>query len=283
MYDGPLIVKRYLAAFLRALLGRRLLGRIGRYLLNAARLDGLNQFEINGEALVQDSTLRTPSQNPLVVLDIGANIGDWSRSMIEKADRAHRKLKLHSFEPSMTTYETLKRNSASWGTGASVSVHRLALSNRAGTADFHSVGENAGRNSLHEIPGESRKEGPVELKTLDVFAAEQGLDRIDLVKVDTEGHDFFVIQGAAKLLEAGRIRALQFEYTWRWIYSRTYLRDVFEFLAGKPYVLGKVTPKGVEYYPGWDWRLESYTEGNYIIVHRDARQQFPELAGPGPL
>jgi hypothetical protein len=152
------------------------------------------------------------------------------------------------------------------------------MSSRTGTADFHSVGEKKGRNSLHEIPGESRSEGPVELQTLDDFAAEQGLERIDLVKVDTEGHDFFVIQGARKLLEDGRIRALQFEYTWRWIYSRTYLRDVFEFLAGKPYALGKVTPKGIEYYPGWEWNLESYVEGNYLITLKGGEPSFPTVA-----
>jgi hypothetical protein len=158
-----------------------------------------------------------------------------------------------------------------------VGLHRLAMSNRAGTAVFHSVGENKGRNSLYEIAGESRSEGSVELKTLDAFAAEQGLDRIDLVKVDTEGHDFFVIQGAGRLLEEGRIRALQFEYTWRWILSRTYLRDVFEFLAGKPYALGKITPEGIEYYPRWDWNLESYVEGNYLVTLKGAAPTLPTV------
>jgi FkbM family methyltransferase len=271
-------VKRHLAALLRALLGRRLLGRTGRFLWNAARLDGTNRFEINGEALVQDAFVRAASPGPLVVLDVGANVGDWSKALAERCARAGRKLTLHAFEPSAATFETLQRNAAGWGGEAKVGLHRLALSNRAGTAAFHSVGENKGRNSLYEIPGESRSEGPVELKTLDAFAAEQGLDRIDLVKVDTEGHDLFVIQGAARLLEEGRVRALQFEYTWRWIFSRTYLRDVFELLAGKPYALGKITPQGIEYYPGWDWSLESYVEGNYLITLNGGAPALPTVA-----
>jgi FkbM family methyltransferase len=271
-------VKRHLAAILRALLGRRLLGRAGRYLSNAARLDGPNRFERNGEAGVQDAFVRSASSDPLVVLDVGANVGDWSKALVERCTRARRKLTLHAFEPSASTFETLRRNAASWGGEAKVGLHRLALSNQAGSAVFHSVGDNKGRNSLYEIPGESRTEGSVELKTLDAFAAEQGLDRIDLVKVDTEGHDLFVIQGAGKLLEEGRIRALQFEYTWRWIFSRTYLRDVFELLAGKPYALGKVTPKGIEYYPRWEWSLESYVEGNYLITLDGGAPAFPTVA-----
>lgn len=268
-------MKRHLAAILRGLLGRRLLGRTGRYLLNAARLDGLgDRFEINGEAEVQDAVVRASSPDPLVVLDVGANVGNWSKALVERCARAQRKLTLHAFEPSASTFETLKRNAASWGGEAQVGIHRLALSNRTGTAEFHSVGENKGRNSLHEIPGESRPEGWIELKTLDAFAAEQGLEHIDLVKVDAEGHDFFVIQGARKLLEDGRIRSLQFEYTWRWIHSRTYLRDVFEFLAGKPYALGKITPQGIEYYPRWEWKLETYVGGNYLITRNDGAPPF---------
>jgi FkbM family methyltransferase len=269
-------VKRYLAALLRGLLGRRLLWRTGRFLVNAARLDGPNRFEINGEAFVQDVCVAGAAA-PLLVLDVGANIGEWSRAMVERCTRSGRALTLHAFEPSQVTFETLERNAEAWAGAASVELHRVAMSSRRGTAAFHSVGANAGRNSLHEIPGESQAEGTVELTTLDAFALEHGLERIDLVKVDTEGHDFSVIEGARGLLEEGRIRVLQFEYTWRWIYSRTYLRDVFEFLRDKPYALGKVTPRGIEYASHWQWELESYVEGNYLITAKQGAPAFPRI------
>jgi hypothetical protein len=44
-----------------------------------------------------------------------------------------------------------------------------------------------------------------------------------------------VIKGALPLLREGRIGVLQFEYTIRWIASRSFLKDIFEIIAGLPY------------------------------------------------
>jgi hypothetical protein len=35
-------------------------------------------------------------------------------------------------------------------------------------------------------------------------------------------------------------------------------------LAPLGYSLGKLTPRGVEFYPGWDAELETFVEGNYV-------------------
>ncbi len=48
--------------------------------------------------------------------------------------------------------------------------------------------------------------------------------------------------------------------------ARSFLRDVFEYFRGSSYRLGKITPEGVELYEGWDWRLETFAEANYLCM-----------------
>jgi hypothetical protein len=78
-----------------------------------------------------------------------------------------------------------------------------------------------------------------------------------------------VLRGAQRSFAAGRVSACQFEYNLRWIYARHYLRDVFEFAAGLPYRLGKVTPRGIETIRSWHPELERFFDGNFVLLHRD--------------
>ena len=102
--------------------------------------------------------------------------------------------------------------------------------------------------------------------TLDEYAGGAGLNDIALVKIDTEGHDLAVLRGAERLLAQQRIGVAQFEYNSRWIGARSYLYDAFNLLDPAGYRLGKLTPRGVEFYPGWDADLETFVEGNYVAA-----------------
>ena len=60
----------------------------------------------------------------------------------------------------------------------------------------------------------------VDLVTLDAYCSEVGIDQVDFVKTDTEGHDMAVLLGAERKLTAQKVGIWQFEYTWRWIAAR---------------------------------------------------------------
>jgi FkbM family methyltransferase len=52
----------------------------------------------------------------------------------------------------------------------------------------------------------------VDIITLDEFAAKHHLSKIDILKIDTEGYEPFVFQGAKRLLREHRIRLFIFEH-----------------------------------------------------------------------
>jgi hypothetical protein len=118
----------------------------------------------------------------------------------------------------------------------------------------------------------------VEIVTLDRICAERGYAYVDFVKVDTEGNDFNVIVGARGLLDKQAIGILQFEYNWRWIAFGHSLFEVFKFLEGREYVLGRLTQTGIEVYDVWHPELDRYIETNYVLVHRDRLDALPYVA-----
>jgi FkbM family methyltransferase len=255
--------------------GRRAVIRGARYALLRARLDCPNNMTVNGEVSLQRWALELASGGEIHVADVGANVGRWSRSLLAAASGVGRAgdVRLHAFEPDARAYARLERSLAA--TCASLSP--VALSDRRGTSAFHVVAPAAGTNSLHPSPAATGVAETVSTVTLDWYAAGAGVPGFALVKIDTEGHDLAVLRGARGLLAEHRIAVVQFEYNHRWVFARTYLRDAFDFLTGLGYLVGKLTPKGVEFYPGWEPDLETFVEGNYVACLPAAALGLPAV------
>jgi FkbM family methyltransferase len=257
--------------------GRRTVVRTARYVLSRARLDFPNDLSTNGESALQHWILRfSQAGEQIHVADVGANVGSWSQSMLAAASKAGREpdLRLHAFEPDSRAFAKL----AEALDGRPASLSKTALSDRQGTSLFHVVAPGAGTNSLYPVPGANPlAQENVPTTTLDSYAEQSGVARFALVKIDAEGHDLAVLHGASTLLAEHRIAAAQFEYNHRWILGRFYLRDAFEFLLALGYRVGKVTPRGVEFYPSWDADLETFVEGNYLACDPETAAVLPAV------
>jgi FkbM family methyltransferase len=211
-------------------------------------------------------------------------VGRWSAALLSAAREAGRlpDIELHAFEPSSHTYQ---RMSEALG-GRGVAMFHAGLSDQVGHATLHVAAPGSGINSLHRPDGQvDLSTEQVAVTTLDEHARANGLDSLSLVKIDTEGHDLAVLRGARALLARQRIAVVQFEYNHRWIYGRSFLRDAFELLEPHGYRIGKLTPRGVEFYPRWDPDLETFVEGNYIACTARMAARLPAISWwktPGP-
>ena len=232
-------------------------------------------MSVNGESALQRWALALAPAGEVHVADVGANVGRWSRSLLTAAAEGGRAsdIKLHAFEPEPVAYARLERELDKTGTRLS----QVALSDREGTSAFHVVAPAAGTNSLYLVGSVLAATTTVAVATLDSLAASSGVPRFAFVKIDTEGHDLAVLRGASGLLAAHRIAVVQFEYNHRWVFGRAFLRDAFDLLAGCGYQIGKLTPKGVEFYPGWDAELETFVEGNYVACSPMAGKGIPAV------
>ncbi len=134
-----------------------------------------------------------------VVLDVGANVGQYAAVVEDVVGSATMTL----FEPLPGLAKLLRARFP----GAR--VENLAVSDRAGTAtirvpsiDGTEYNTRATLND-HTEPGQgASREVRVVTEPLDSVTERLGLDRIDLVKVDVEGHEPEVVRGAERTLSA---------------------------------------------------------------------------------
>lgn len=244
-------------------------------MLDQARLDVPNAIDSNGEIELQRAAMKLAkgSARP-VFLDVGSNTGQWLARLLDEAARQGvDSLEVHAFEPSPSTYAQLLQNTR----GRGVNVNRLAMSDQTGEATLFEVHPGAGSNSLYERDGGSISREVVPTSTVDSYCARLGIDQIVLMKSDAEGHDMHVLRGARRMLEEQRITAVQFEYNHRWISGRSFLRDAFEYLKPLGYSVGKLTPRGIEWYPNWDPELETFREGNYVAQRPERPLALPHV------
>jgi FkbM family methyltransferase len=272
-------IKRLVGQGVPALLGRRNAVRLGRYMLDSARLDIPNRIEENGERLVQNATLdHWDGAEPPTVIDVGGHFGEWSTHLLRSAAARRRRIELHVFEPTSFSFDRLHAALDAWP-DQTITLQRKAVSSRNGAGTISKPHEGAGSSSLHgtRTQAEPTSDESVELTTLDTYCTEHSLVEVALLKIDAEGHDLEVLVGAEATLREGRIALVQFEYNHRWVSSRHFLRDAFELLLPLGFQLGKVTPKGVELYDGWDPELETFREGNYVAIGAKASGWLPTI------
>jgi FkbM family methyltransferase len=127
-----------------------------------------------------------------VILDIGANFGFYAVSFARALARCAR---IIAFEPFPSTFRRLCANIALNGLDDVIQAHPLALSDRVGRARMWSRPDNSGASAVLDEGSTS-----VPATTLDTFSRDAGLERLDFVKVDVEGHEEAVLRGASDVL-----------------------------------------------------------------------------------
>jgi FkbM family methyltransferase len=263
------------------LIGRRTLYRLGRTMYFHARGEISNHMTENGEILIQSGVVAAWKRAPrmdanLVIFDVGANLGDWSAMLLEQLNihAITERVDLFSFEPVPATVEILKRNLPRNNT--CLHIEEIALSSSSGSAEIYVTHADAGTNSLYNDSLSGQKETVIiKLISAADFCKARDIQHVHLLKCDTEGHDMEVIRGAVSLLEAERISVLQFEYNYRWVFSRNFLRDAFETIKFLPYKLVKLQADYLLVFEKWHPELDHFFEGNYALVHLDALNWFP--------
>lgn len=257
---------------------RRYVWRLGRKLYCAARGEGANRIEINGEAYVQRCVIAGTGSAAATVFDVGANLGDWTESWVSACHAAGREdYRLWAFEPVPETHGMLAKRFAE---NDRITAENLALSDSEGTAEMLVTSATAGTNTLaFGQTAEGAATVSVPTRSAARMVDELGLDGIQLLKADTEGHDLKVIRGAMPLLDQERVDALQFEYNHRWIHGRAFFKDVFDLFQSGPYRIYRIRRQHLELLPDWHPELERFFEANFLVLHDRARPWFEIVDG----
>lgn len=141
-----------------------------------------------------------------VALDIGANLGLVSLRMAARVGPTGH---VHSFEPQPRMLDYLRQTQAK-NPGLPLTLHPVALGPEEKTMTMHIPDGNAGAGSLSKSSAEWQ-EVAVPVKRLDDYAKVIGIDRVDVIKLDVEGFEAQVLQGAMGIIGRTKPRVIILE------------------------------------------------------------------------
>lgn len=132
-------------------------------------------------------------------IDIGANIG-WHSLIIAKKNK---QIKVYSFEPIKKTYKFLKEN-IKLNSIKNISTYNFGFFNKDKKISFYTYKEGTGNSSIKNLSNrKSVIRQTANVKIFDEFINKNKI-KVDFIKCDVEGAEFFVFLGAKKILSKNK-------------------------------------------------------------------------------
>jgi FkbM family methyltransferase len=175
------------------------------------------------------------------VFDVGANEGQSARAFLRHFPQA----RIFSFEPTPATFQALSRF-------AQIQPRITPVNKALGEAPGRvAINENAFHQTNSILPANLRSEkylGPgiincqrkveVEMTTLDAFCRQESVARIDLLKLDVQGFELFVLKGAQEILSTRKVGCIVLEVSFVSFYeNQATPQDLITLLASHQYDL----------------------------------------------
>lgn len=139
-----------------------------------------------------------------IIFDVGANVGQSALPLA----RAFQGAGVYCFEPSSENFRKLQR---SVGNGCRIYPFRMALGAVNGTGRLMLEVDPAMYRICSDEPAVRGAFEEVRIATLDTLCGELGIGHINILKIDTEGHDLEVLKGARGLLSRNGVDAIHVE------------------------------------------------------------------------
>jgi FkbM family methyltransferase len=238
-------------------------------LLNHAHIQmgiaGYNSFDHTGEKqALEYFAKKTVPMNTL--FDVGANDGTYSLLLMEILPGSV----VYAFEPVPTTYLMAEK---ALRDKHQVKLHQFGLYNENCSLDIFNDSSNP-NNQISSVYAEGLvdfyattelQQQKIEVKTLDNFCEENGISSIDFIKIDVEGAELTVLQGAENMIRNNGLKMVQFEFNDFNISSRTFMQDFYKLLKG--YRFFRITARGLINMGAYSTDHEIFKYQNILAVH----------------
>jgi FkbM family methyltransferase len=263
----PPAIGRVVARNRRSFVVRKLAGLCRRYMSWAANVN--YDLETNGEAFVLAVLSRF---RPTLLFDAGANVGDWTEAALAICPTA----RVHAFEISPPTFAKLL---ARFGNSERAVCRNIGLSDYGGSIRIrHYDGIEALTTSTaypHPFP---YREIDAEVTTGTMYAEANGIEHVDILKVDVEGMEESVLRGFDPLFQKGAVDLVQFEYGRISIMNRFLLRDFYTFFAQRGFRVGKIYPNHVDFRE-YEMDDEDFLGPNYLACQTKKAEYLKAFQG----
>ena len=222
--------------------------KLYRHLYKLA-LRGMGTLNADGDDVTGEEWLlnKLRLSNIGMVMDVGANVSIYGYEKLPKTTS------FVAFEPNPETFAQLKAKRYE----PRVILEQLAVGNTNSKIELYDFADSAPlkhtqptatlasthKQVIEQFHLQPSKSYVVKQVTLDSYCKKQSIIKIDLLKIDAEGSELFVLQGAKELLQSQAIELVQFEFNEMHAYTRTFFKDFVAVLEN--YSLFRMSPNGL--------------------------------------
>jgi FkbM family methyltransferase len=221
------------------------------------------EFQEHGETWLQE---RFKNQFK-TVFDVGSNIGEWTnmaRSYQTYAD-------IHMFEVIPDTYRRMLTNI---DLDDKMIPNSFGLSDSAGSIPMrYKSSYDALSTSVLDLQLDDSDIRTGLTMTGDQYVESRQIEQIDYLKIDTEGAEGKVFKGFENTLKEGKVKVIQFEYSFICVLTKWMLIDSYKFLKPLGFTLGKLRPDNIEFHE-YSLTDEDFIGPDYIAVHDSVKSNF---------
>lgn len=202
-------------------------------------------------------------------IDVGANRGDYTGFIVDYCEKKSIPYVGYLFEPVIEIFEFLIKKFKS---NSNLIINNCALSDRETEAEIYLGGPHSSIERFEMLgaynSNKYEKKQIIKLKKLDSVIVDLKIDRCDYLKIDTEGHEMSVMQGAQEAIDKKMFSFIQYEYGDGHIFSRTFCRDFYNYFEKNNYKVFKLRKKYFEK-QDYNFYLENFKTCNYIAINKD--------------
>jgi FkbM family methyltransferase len=205
---------------------------------------------------------------PYCIFDVGANQGQFLNLLVSNIKSAP--YHVHCFEPGSHTFERLSNNAKKL---ENVTLNNIGLGKEKGSFELYYNEAGAGiasltKRRLDHFNIDFSESETVNIDTLDNYCEENKIQKIDLLKIDVEGHELDVLSsGASRMFQEKAIRMASFEFGGCNIDTRSFFQDFFYLFKEMDMELFRITPSGYLYpIPSYREIYEQFRTTNFLAV-----------------
>tara|TARA_B110000114_G_scaffold62150_1_gene66073 strand:+ start:2319 stop:3017 length:699 start_codon:yes stop_codon:yes gene_type:complete len=181
------------------------------------------------------------------IFDVGSHRGESIDYFIKLKNLK----KIQSFEPQKDIFLVLKKK---YKNNNKVILNQIALSQNENYKDFY-INDLSSTSSFSRLNKKSlwlkiknrilNKKNPIISKikirslTIDKFIKQKKIKKIDLLKIDTEGHELEVLKGALKTIKEHKVKFILIELHFSKMYQNYSKKKIESFLAKNNFFLLK--------------------------------------------
>ena len=174
---------------------------IGRWRRNRHRLHHFDPL-CYGRDFIAEIPVRLPHHPIRTVFDVGANIGITAMQFADAFPAAA----VYAFEPVAENFAAMRSNLI-----GKPDIKRLnvALGAAKGTALIRVDHEHP--STCNIVAEETELTSEVAVETIDGFCSTENVSEVDILKIDTEGYELPVLEGASRMLREQRVALIKAE------------------------------------------------------------------------